>query len=550
MSDTTTLVPALGPKEPALLENFRTAVDGQPLTSAERRLIVEQARTLIDDVYVHLPQKRAMYGIDASQQLRLLARRDQQGMPEAAFHRELRRIFDGLRDMHTTYIPPEPHRGRALLGFTLERYWDDKGKPHFVVSKSRTVTYQEKIPVGAEVINWNGMPIEVAVRQNAEVEAGGNPAARFARGLESLTTRHVALSPLPAENWVHIEYQRPESERRWWRFGRPAGPETVSCRAEWWVEQSPPLPPEIVGGGSARGLGMSLRTELTREIKTDLLRDTSLDEAVPDSAADGLDRVLKARIVPLPGGGQVGQLRITSFYTEKVGVAGFLAEITRLLKLLPQDGLILDVRGNGGGYIEVAEGLLQLLTDRPITPEPMQFINSPATYDLCGRSNDLTLWRPSIAESGETGTQFSAAFPLSQLSRPAWHYPGRVVLVTDALSYSATDMLAAGFQDNTLGTVLGVDESTGAGGANVWSHGQLREIWPTGPFPPLPRGARLTVAVRRSLRTGMQHGRLLEDFGVRRNALHQMTRCDLLDRNVDLIAYAARLLRERNTWVS
>ena len=48
-------------------------------------------------------------------------------------------------------------------------------------------------------------------------------------------------------------------------------------------------------------------------------------------------------------------------------------------------------------------------------------------------------------------------------------YYGPVVLITDALSYSATDIFAAGFQDNEVGLVLGTSGNTGAGGANFWS---------------------------------------------------------------------------------
>ena len=51
-----------------------------------------------------------------------------------------------------------------------------------------------------------------------------------------------------------------------------------------------------------------------------------------------------------------------------------------------------------------------------------------------------------------------------------------MVLVTDARCYSATDIFAAGFQDHAIGPVLGVDDNTGAGGANVWTHGLLRQL--------------------------------------------------------------------------
>ena len=50
------------------------------------------------------------------------------------------------------------------------------------------------------------------------------------------------------------------------------------------------------------------------------------------------------------------------------------------------------------------------------------------------------------------------------------------MLVTDARCYSATDIFAAGFADHAIGTILGVDDNTGAGGANVWTHGLLTQL--------------------------------------------------------------------------
>ncbi len=52
-------------------------------------------------------------------------------------------------------------------------------------------------------------------------------------------------------------------------------------------------------------------------------------------------------------------------------------------ELLPQEGLIVDVRGNGGGHIHASEGLLQVLTPVEITPEPTQFINTPLNARIC-----------------------------------------------------------------------------------------------------------------------------------------------------------------------
>ena len=68
-------------------------------------------------------------------------------------------------------------------------------------------------------------------------------------------------------------------------------------------------------------------------------------------------------------------------------------------------------------------------------------------------------------------------------------YHGPVVLITDALCYSACDMFAGGFADHEIGRILGVDANTGAGGANVLDHDQLRSEWTNGPLRALPAGA-------------------------------------------------------------
>ena len=95
------------------------------------------------------------------------------------------------------------------------------------------------------------------------------------------------------------------------------------------------------------------------------------------------------------------------------------------------------------------------------------------------------------------------------------------MLITDARVYSATDIFTAGFADHGIGTILGVDENTGAGGANVWTHGLLAALLneppppdPTSPYEALPNGANLRVAIRRTLRVGELAGTPVEDLGI------------------------------------
>ena len=150
-------------------------------------------------------------------------------------------------------------------------------------------------------------------------------------------------------------------------------------------------------------------------------------------------------------------------------------------------------------------------------------------------------------EAVETGAAFSQGFsllPVEKYNDIGQKYYGPVVLLTDALCYSTTDIFSAGFQDHGIGKILGTSGNTGAGGANVWDHGLLRRSLRSrnSPLLPLPRMASFQVAIRRTTRVGERTGVPLEDLGVTPDQVHLLTRKDVLKDNVDLINRAAKLL--------
>jgi hypothetical protein len=258
--------------------------------------------------------------------------------------------------------------------------------------------------------------------------------------------------------------------------------------------------------------------------------------AVGEDIPTSMPGFLRARTVTTPSG-TFGHLRIFRFDVQDP--VAFVEEFVRLAGLLPQNGLILDVRGNGGGHIWASEFTLQTLTPRRITPEPTQFINTPLNLRICqahaGPSDPVRLqpWVRSMEQATETGSTFSAAFaitPEDGANAIGQQYQGPVVLITDARCYSATDIFAAGFQDHRIGPVLGVDANTGAGGANVWDHGLLSRLLSGAgsPYQPLPNGANMRVAIRRTVRVGALAGTPVEDLGVEPDERHPLTRRDLL----------------------
>ena len=247
-------------------------------------------------------------------------------------------------------------------------------------------------------------------------------------------------------------------------------------------------------------------------------------------------------------GGPVGYLRIRTFGDP--GPDGFIPEVVRILGMLPQDRLIIDVRGNGGGIIMNGERMLQLFADGPIEAERLHFVNNELTLAIARSpifGGFANAWERSIDLAETTGALYSQGFPIepSDVTNAIGRvYPGRVALITDARCYSTTDIFAAGFQDNEIGPILGADGNTGAGGANVFTHDLLRDTLSGGSssIKPLPKGAGMRVAIRQTTRVGKNHGLPLEDLGVVPDAIHRLTKADVLESNRDLIAAAIELL--------
>jgi hypothetical protein len=544
------------------VEDLRTFLKGTTgvLSLSDMRVLVEQALMLLEMFFVHMPLKRAMHAIDPAQQLRLLKYRldqmsDGQKISEIGFHKEMTKIFTSLRDLHTGYYLPSPYGTKeAILPFQIEDFFDeDNNQRKYIVSKLAAGIDHPTFKPGVEVLYWNGVPIEREVELNADRHAGSNIEARYARGLDSLTIRPIWRSLPPDEEWVAIRY-------------RSLNGEELELNQKWLVIPAGKSDALFPGPSTeeAKALGIDIETYLIHQTKKVLFApDVARDEkriargeilrAGPlEHLATSIPGVLKAREVKTPYG-TYAYIRIYSFMPPRgEPLEGFherfISEFIHLAESLPQNGLIIDVRDNGGGLIWASEGLLQLLTPRHIKPEPAQFINTPLTYELCRRDPFLSPWLESIKQAIETGATFSQAFPLTPeefCNKIGQKYDGPVVIITDALCYSATDIFAAGFQDHKIGPILGTSWNTGAGGANVYSHNDLKNWMGNGtdsPFRSLPSRASMSVSLRRLLRVHEREGMLLEDLGVKPDHVHKMTKDDILNDNVNLVNHAASIL--------
>lgn len=526
------------------------------LMPAQRKIIVRQALTLIDDIYVHLPLKRAMHAINPVQQLKLLRRRVEI-IGEREFHNEMITIFKELRDLHTNYVLPAPYNQHtAFLPFLLEEYFEN-GQRRYIVTRMLAGFEHNTFAPGVEVTHWSGVPIDQAVAINANREAGSNEAARHVRGLDAMTVRPMSQSLPPEAEWVIVGYEDNGN--------------ALEIRLPWQVFR-----PDTAGGSESPDLskavedvvavGVDLNMELTNQARKLLfapavyrLRQDVADMLARGAAATDQMETFKAENSVFPevfefrdvdtDHGTFGYIRIRTF---SLSPSQFIPEIVRILGLVSQNGLIIDVRGNGGGVIPSGERMLQLFSDYPIEAERLQFINTELTL-LIAKSNALggfaKQWKKSIELSLLTAAAYSQGFPVESpevTNAIGRRYHGNVILITDARCYSTTDIFAAGFQDNKIGPILGVDKNTGAGGANVFTHDLVKTVLagPESPIEALPNGANMRVAIRRTIRVGNNVGLPLEDLGVVPDATYQLTRDDLMSGNSGLINEAAQILSE------
>lgn len=519
------------------------------LDTGQQMQVIDVFIELLEGLYAHLPLKRAMYGVDPVQRLRLLRRRVDE-LDAMGFHYALAGIVTGLRDAHTRYVGPSELDGcAAMLPFLVEAY-GDMTAPRYVVSNvvaDRTLIGDRFFKAGVEIRSWNAVPMDRAVDRHADDETGGRPDTRRARALESMTLRALRYSPPPDETSVTVGYVGLDRVAR-------------ELRIKWRIVQpGVATSGHSVPGKGDRSFGLDPAAETHRQVKMMLFAPKVwlaartgvapaqrpvadgqwLPTAMPDAVAAKIVTVRKTRL---------GYLRLWSF--DVADDEAYLDEVTRLLALLPDRGLIIDLRANPGGLIWAAERLLQLFTPRTVAPTRFSLLATALTREMAAapqNENELRAWRKSLDDAVTNGEPYSRAVaitPPAACNDRGQVYGGPVVAIVDPNTYSAGDLFAAGFTDNEIGPLISVGKGTGAGGANVWFPQQIEDALLATPHQqqPLPAGIGYTLSVRRATRAGAAEGTEIEDVGVPGDYKYPMTKRDLTGSNEGLVAFAGRIL--------
>ncbi len=527
------------------------------LTRAERLRLLDGIGRVLEGVYTHLPLKRARYGIDPLQRLRIL-RAQVDALSDQAFHLDLADTIARLRDAHTAYTGPRTLEDTtAVLPLQIEMYGPPDDARYLV---TKVVRNQQRLAAsfksGVSIESWNGVPIDRAVQRWSETAWGGRPDSQRVAALQTMTMRPLRYGPPPDEHWVIVGYRAVDAN------GRPKGA-LLEQRMDWHIVQPSRVPGARSSGGAARRRAARARApalrravnpaaEATRRARMLMFAPQALMRRTASRARNArvsqLPDFFKVESVPTAHGA-VPLLRLYSFDIDDD--EAFIAELLRLLPLLSPDGLVIDIRDNPGGNIWAAERALQLFSSRPITTTRFSVLATPFTRLAAATAglgrDELAPWRPSLEAAVRNGELYSRALPITppEVANAIGRvYPGPVLLVVNANTYSSGDLFTAGFIDNAIGPVICVGLASAGGGANVLDYDDIVAALADTPqaLPKLPDGIGLSLAFRRATRSGPSEGLPIEDVGVEGDEQYAMTRDDVLFGNRDLYARCAATL--------
>lgn len=539
------------------LSTSRDRINFPELSQAEMLQIAEQSQVLLEGVYVHRFQKQDFYpGVTDPVPAIQGVIDNIENLSVAEMEEQIYDIFSSQRDLHLNYIFPQPYASAStFLPLTLTR---TRGRFNFFqvrvdsVNADRFAEFapDQRVPeIGDRVISYNGLPVNQAVENLLAVGQGANRFGGFSRAVARLTFAPQIVQLLPEEDEVTVTLL---SSTR----GANGRFERYTITVPWIT--STPAPVAVQRSFSTS----SERAAAPRKItKDDLQRNEDLYQQLytefrkenglmpvsefPSNASNEPELtwgIIENRF------GKFGYLRLDSFVPIN-GVDFTVQEIRRLIfeELSETRGLIFDVRDNGGGFGRLADELPQLFTRGDAVSSPARLLNTDVNSEIFNNSlfgvffPQFTAAINSVAGTAET---HSPAVPFNtpeSINAFGQSYYGPVAVLANANSYSASDFFACQMQDSRAAFLFGEEPRTGAGGADVIEQSTFAQFVPTA-FQPLPATHRARVSFRQAIRSGLNDGEFIEDFGCKADLLVSPTRSDLLDGGENQIKTMTRAL--------
>lgn len=501
----------------------------------EKKLVLDQVKMVLKEIFVHRDLKIKDFGPSADPLPAISEiEKNIENISTYEFHKKIAEIIFSQHDFHTSYNFPKPYACyRSLIPINIKEVVDLNGQKVMAVSGitenadiMKLMPEDFRIELGDTLVSYNGIPVREAMLKMAERSKGANAAAILAQTANLLTYIRQNSDVAPANDKVVLTLKD--------RSGH-----TYTNTVPWVSIASPEcLKPTTTPAEDLANFNMRVGANEYQIELTKLFRKHHLNKSLTD--ADGLkdtiEPILKYKKLSNEYG-TFGFFRLESFAPEKTSIDEVVFEFKRLLKteFAHTTGIIIDLRDNGGGMIDLADKLVQLFTANNVASTNFHLKNSPANLYYMDTYAPESPFTKALHVAIANNTINTTDLPLSDyrdINSLGQYFFRPVTILTNSSCYSSCDMFSAQMQDHGAGVIFGEDANTGAGGANNYNLNAIYAQLPEGkkgPFKQLPYGQNIGFAFRQSVRVGLHKGELLEDKGVIADQMAEPSVSDLFN---------------------
>lgn len=538
------------------------AINEPPLTIEEKRFTIRQINLVFKELNPNMILYKSLYDYNPCEALKKLSKSLTPEQTNFQFHVAMSEIFTRAHDAHTKYIVPAPFEtSYALLGCSIERFYvpgglegSDDNARYVVSSVIPGWTFDNPdFQVGVEIIAYGGRLIKEAVNNLAELSFGANDQARLLRGVNYLTYRKLKQELIPTEESVEVAFIDADGKTRQitlpWvfvdtskgNFSVEMPIRTVHKHGREMSEEEENCNPQLMSQTSIKSLleRYSVQSKILSREEIEVSTD--------------FDDLFQAEIIETSVG-KIGRLIISSF--SSLTTPAFLAESKRIIGLMPEKGLILDLRGNRGGSSLIVKALVEMLTGADLgrqrvaaraSDSALQLASRMTIFDEKVRNESLEVYkRAIIAGDFLTGpTNIELFSPYAQALQERIYF-GPLMTIINSRTFSSGDVFTMVQKDLELSTLVGTFDNSAGGGATKISYGQLCKQLPL-TYPKIKDPLDFDTAHYRYYRMGNTAGAIVEHFGIEADVRYYRTLNDVINDDCDLIEYIASELEKTTT---
>jgi C-terminal processing protease CtpA/Prc len=515
-----------------LLSDIRSEIKAPEISAEDRKLVLDQARLVLAEIYVNRLVKIADFGSQADPLPQLdTFEKDYLNFTASTFHENLAKIFASQKDSHTWYqLPGTMGCYASFFPFSLVPAKSEANADISIIKKIRTdeeiyrlIPEFKKVSIGDELISINGKKTNLAILDVNILSAGSNPGALRRKANNLLSYRSHWGYPVPKEEKAIFEFKR--MDKTIYKIEMP----WLVSKDNACLSSDEKMKPRF------KRPAKNIAEDRYQVEYQNFYKSKSTDKTVA-----GMVGTIEPSIhwwVLENENGKFGVIRLDSFMPENVSPEGARDIIESLLlnEMAAFDGVIFDLRNNGGGMISYGQSLAELFTGKELDVLDFQLVNSKANFHYFSVAEPNSDFFIMLQDAVAAGRVMTRPIPLSRaegifIKGQAFFKP--VAIFMNGGCYSTCDMMSALFQDLSIGEVWGEDLQTGAGGANNWNHNEMVRSLPEnnrGDFAALPKGQAIGFAFRQTIRVGSHAGEILENAGAKADYLIPASAQDIVD---------------------